>query len=94
MSDHIVKEERTLTGANQFVTVRFPAPTFNLSISGIWAGTLTLQRSFDRQNWVDVATYTANAEEVGDDPEENIDYRLGFKAGDFSSGSAVVRLSQ
>lgn len=68
---------------------------FELSISGTWAGTLTLQRSVgDVGNWVDVNTYTANATASIDDGFDNsiIFYRLGFKAGEYTSGTAVVSL--
>lgn len=94
MSNPIAQIEATLSAADTWAVVRLPAPTFNLSISGTWVGTITLQRSFDRQNWFDVATFTDNTEQVGDDPEENIDYRIGFKAGDYTNGSAKVRISQ
>ena len=68
---------------------------FNVSISGTWAGTLTLQRSFDDgSTWKDVATYTASAEQVGTETESDVIYRLGFKVGDYTSGTAVVRISQ
>jgi len=90
----IAYAEKTLTGANQFVVLRLPAPVFNISIGGTWAGTITLQRSFNGQDWYDVWQFTANDQKVGDDPEENINYRLGFKAGDYTSGSAFVRISQ
>jgi len=44
--------------------------------------------------WQDVETFTANAERVGDDPEKNINYRVGFKTGEYTSGTASVRISQ
>ena len=94
MSDAKQEVEATLTGQNQFAVLKLPDPTFNLSIAGTWAGTITLQRSFNGSDWYDVEQYTANSQQVGDDPEENIHYRVGFKTGDYTSGSAVVRLSQ
>lgn len=67
---------------------------FNLSVSGIWVGTLTLQRSFDGGvTWLDVETYTSNVQKVGTEPEHKVCYRIGFKAGEYTSGTAVVRLS-
>lgn len=67
----------------------------NVSISGTWAGTLTLQRRFaDDTTARDVETYTANYEDAILDMEPGIDYRIGFKTGDFSSGTATVRLSK
>ena len=94
MSDAIAYAEKTISAAGEFAVLKLPAPTFNVSISGTWAGTITLQRSFDGQNWYDVWQFTANDQKVGDDPEENIHYRLGFKTGDYTSGSALVRISQ
>jgi len=66
---------------------------FNISISGTWAGTVTAQRSFDGgSTWLDVDTFTSNYEGVGFDAEDTL-YRLGIKTGDYTSGTAVVRLS-
>ncbi len=68
---------------------------FNVSITGTWNGTLTLQRSFDGgTTWVDVKTYTQNAQERGLEPEYDVYWRIGFKAGAFTSGSATCRISQ
>lgn len=68
---------------------------FHLSISGTWAGTITLQRSVDGGTTpLDVATYTANIEDPGEEVEVGIVYRAGFKTGEYTSGTAVVRLSQ
>ena len=67
---------------------------FNISISGTWAGTVTLQRSFDGgTTYVDVETFTANAEKTGSEVEGGVDYRLGIKTGEYTSGSAKLRLS-
>lgn len=69
--------------------------TFNLSVSGTWVGTVTLQRSFDGgSTWLDVASWTANVETTVETPESGVLWRLGIKSGNFTSGTAVVRLSQ
>jgi len=94
MSNAIAEVEETLSAADTWAVLRLPATSFNVSVSGTWAGIVTLQRSFDGINWYDVFQFTANDQKVGDDPEENIDYRVGFKAGDYTSGSALVRISQ
>jgi hypothetical protein len=66
----------------------------NLSLSGTWAATVFLQRSFDRgATWLDVASYTANTERAIEDYEPNVFYRAGVKTGGFTSGTVVVRLS-
>lgn len=66
---------------------------FNLSLSGTWVATVTAQRSIDNSTWVDVDTFTANAEEVGFEPEF-MWYRVGVKTGAFTSGTVVVRLGR
>lgn len=65
---------------------------FNLSISGTWAATVTVQRSWNGIDWFDVDTFTSNYEGVGFDAEE-VFYRAGVKTGDFTSGTVVLRLS-
>lgn len=73
--------------------------TFSIDIAGTWAGTLTLQRSFDSEDagFVDVptATYTANTSTTYADAFDNqvVWYRVGFKTGDYTSGSADITLS-
>ena len=65
---------------------------FGLSISGTWAGTVTVQRTFDNgSTWHDVDTFTANTETYGFDPI-SCRYRVGIKAGEYTSGTAVVAL--
>lgn len=68
---------------------------FTVSRTGTWSGTLSLQRSVgDVGNWVDVASYTANNTIVYDDGLDNTIayYRIGFNAGDYTSGTANVYL--
>lgn len=68
---------------------------FNVSVSGTWAGTVTLQRSFDNSGtWVDVDTFSANTETSVLDPEMSIQYRIGMKNGDYTSGTVNLRLSR
>jgi hypothetical protein len=68
---------------------------FNLSIGGTFAGTVTAQRSYDNgSTWTDVEDFTSPAQRVGFEPETNVQYRVGFKTGAYTSGTANVRLSQ
>ena len=68
---------------------------FNISISGSWEGTVTVQRSFDGGSvWYDVATWTENTQEYGFEPERSLWYRVGVKLGEYNSGTIEVRLSQ
>ena len=67
----------------------------NVSISGTWAGTVTLQRSFNQgTTYHDVETWTSNAEEQLWDLEADVYYRIGVATGDYTSGTAVLRLSK
>jgi hypothetical protein len=82
----------TLGGANQFSDAAYLEGYFNLSITGTFNATVTVQRSFDKgSNWHDVDTFTSTAEEVGFEPE-TVKYRVGIKTGDYTSGSAVIRV--
>ena len=83
----------SLTLQNTFTTPQKCFGLFNISISGTWGGTLTLQRSFDATTYLDVKTYTTNAEERGLEPEQDVYYRLGFKTGSSPTGTAVLRVS-
>lgn len=92
---------------NTFTKPMAVIDAFNTSISGTWAGKITLQRSFNyimvlqgkipegSETWMDVKTWTANAEGIGEftDPEADVYYRLGFKTGDWTSGAAALRFS-
>lgn len=92
--------QQNLGGGNQFsdpieVTGVGGARTFNFSISGVWVGTVTLQQSVgDVGNWTDAANYTNNLSSPLTDGLDNqtIYYRLGFKTGNYVSGSANVTL--
>lgn len=69
---------------------------FSYSIAGTWTGEVTLQRSVDDgSSWDDVTTYTSNIPGTGyNDGFDNqiYLYRLGFKPGEYVSGSADVTL--
>ena len=68
----------------------------NFSLTGVFVGTITVQRSTDKEvTWKDVTdgTFTAPAEKIlltGED----ISYRAGFKAGEYTSGTATPRIGQ
>ncbi len=89
------KVEKNITAQNTFSDPISIRGKFNLSISGTWAATVFLQRSFDNgANYVDVESYTANIEKIGEELESGILYRVGVKTGGFTSGTVVCRLSQ
>lgn len=68
-----------------------------LTITGVWVGTITLQRSVGEiGSWLDTPiNFTTNqgpAHEVDADNDDNqiYYYRFGFKTGQYTSGSALV----
>lgn len=92
----------SLTGADQFTDpIRVAGienqRIFQITISGTWTATVTLQYSVGEPgSWVDVKDWTANTtDENRDDGLDNeiIYYRIGIKAGDYTSGTAVATLS-
>jgi hypothetical protein len=86
---------RAISANNTFSDRVQLAGYFNVSISGAWVGTVTCQRSFDQgSTWFDVNTWTENIQEYGFEPERGVWYQIGFKDGDYSNGTAAVRLSQ
>ena len=84
----------SLTAANGFSPAMEIRGKFNLSLSGTWAGTVYIQRSFDKgNNWLDVKSYTDNIEDVGEESEFGVQYRFGIKTTGITSGTVVGRLS-
>ena len=67
---------------------------FNFSLSGTWAATVHLQRTFDRGTTpLDIDSFTANTELVGTEPEGCM-YRFYIKNGNYTSGTVEGRISQ
>jgi hypothetical protein len=83
---------KTISAADSFTDAVHIIGDFNLSISGTFSATVTVQRSTDGATWRDVDTFTAPSEEVGYDPMKNF-YRAGIKTGDYTSGSATILLN-
>ena len=65
---------------------------FDLSISGTFTATVTVQRSYDNSTWRDVDTFTAPVEMTGTQGEMAW-YRAGVKSGQFTSGPVVVTIA-
>ena len=88
-------ETATITAQNTFTDAWNVQGRFNISISGTWVGTVTVQRSFDQGGtWHDVATYTGNTQTTGNEPSAKVVWRIGIKTGEYTSGSAVVALQR
>ena len=88
-------QTRTIAAQNLWTDAVEVVGYFNLSISGTWVATVTVQRSFDDgMTWYDVDTWTENTQEYGLEPEHGVQYRVGIKTGEYTNGNCVVRLSQ
>lgn len=93
----------SLNGADQFsaairITGVDSARQFAVIITGTWVATVTLQYSVGAPgSWVDATsgTFTSNIAIAYDDTLDNQDiyYRIGIKAGNYTSGTAAVSLS-
>jgi len=69
---------------------------FGIVITGTWAGTVRLQRSIEEPGiWTDVSSWTANDVTMYNDTLNNqiIYYRIGIKTGEYTSGTANVKLT-
>lgn len=86
---------KDITAQNTFSDGLYIEEGFNLSISGTFVATVTVQRSFDQgSTWRDVDTFTAPIETAGFDPEPVVVYRAGVKTGDFTSGTVSIRIGR
>jgi len=83
-----------VTPAGGGASTSTPDRTFTIAISGTFTGTLTLQRSIESATagFTDFATYTVTGANTITDNMDNVVvwYRIGFKSGDYTSGSAQV----
>ena len=70
---------------------------FSFTLSGTWAGTITLERSYSDPDagFVPVTTYTVNGTTAASDTADNqiYYYRLGFRPGAYTSGSVHISMS-
>jgi len=68
--------------------------TFMLRIRGTWVGTITLERSDDQGvNFDQVEEFVDNDVRIGAEVNRGgATYRLGFATGNYTSGTADVRL--
>ena len=91
----------TLTGADQWtapirVTGVEAGRVFQIAISGTFTATVTLQRSVGNDlDWTDQTSYTSATTTTFDDGFDNqiMYYRLGIKAGNYTSGSVTATLT-
>jgi len=87
--------EKDISAENTFSDGLYVEGDFSFSISGTFVGTVTVQRSFDAgATWRDVDTFTAPTETAGYDGEPIVVYRAGIKTGDYTSGTASIRIGR
>jgi hypothetical protein len=89
-----------VTGVSSDATTSPPtvgSRAFIVDVQGSWVGTLTLQRSTEGPDsgFSDIISITANGSFTVDDGFDNsiMWYRIGFKVGDYTSGTAVTTLN-
>ncbi|MER8406983.1 hypothetical protein NKH16_20005 [Mesorhizobium sp. M1307] len=64
---------------------------FDVSISGTFVATVTVQRSKDAATWFDLDKFTAAAEKTGVSGSAWY-FRVGVKTGEFTSGTIVAAI--
>lgn len=84
------------SGEDVFTGAIKPNGHFNVSVSGEFAGTIRLERSFDGFVTIDktMDIFTASLEDHYSDTDPNASYKLGARAGELSSGAVEVILSK
>jgi len=87
--------EKDISAENTFSDGIYVEGDFSFSISGTFVGTVTVQRSFDAgSTFRDVDSFTAPIETAGYDGEPIVVYRAGIKTGDYTSGTASIRIGR
>lgn len=89
-----IDDENQFTIPSYFRAREWAPSKIDLSVSGTFTATVSLQRSFDGSTWHTVEEYTVPTEKIIENPTQSVKWRLGIITGDFTSGTAVVRLSQ
>ena len=97
--DKVVTKD--VTAENEFTGIIAPAyqnasKIANISISGSgWVATVTLQRRFGpSDSWKDCRTWAAPEEGRISEYEEEAQYRIGVKTGDYTSGTVKLRMGK
>ena len=94
----LASETASVTAADTWTDWITPQPTtgyLNISISGTFVATVTLQRRFNEDGTAhEVDTWTAVDQNNLQDYEHGVEYRIGVAAGDYTSGTVDLRLSQ
>lgn len=68
--------------------------SFQYALTGTYVGTVTLQYSVEAPgSWVDVANHTGSGSYADGQDNQIIFYRIGIKAGNYTSGTLMAQLS-
>jgi len=92
-----ITAEDQFTIPSYFKSYEWTDNKIDLSVSGTFTATVSLQRSFDDgTTWHTVEEYTAPTEKIIENPTQTVKWRLGVLTGNFtvSSTDISVRLSQ
>ena len=90
--------EKSITAENQFTEWIFidKNSRFAMNIYGTFVATVTLQMSYDGGTTIidDDITYSSLFSDTSEPMAESVQIRIGVKTGDFTSGTAEVRLGR
>ena len=92
-----IVQTANISAANTFTSAITVAKgeVFQVSISGTWVATTTLQRSYDGgSTWYDYFSWTTNATIELTGIEDSVQYRLGVPTGKYTSGTVNARLTK
>jgi len=92
-------DERTgsLTAENTYVgtIITDNLDELTYTITGTWVGTISLQRSYNQgTTWIDVLNYTDNVAFQVTNGKDDVYWRIGFKTGNFTSGTAGCTIAK
>lgn len=85
----------TINSANTYSPSVPVFSSFTISITGTWVGTITAQLSLlGGSEWTDWHHYTSNMSATFTEWRDKVWLRIGFKTGDYVSGSAIITVTK
>ncbi len=85
----------SITAENTFTPplgIDHPTRMVDVSISGTFDATVSVQRSFDGVTWHTMEEYTAPSQRIGNEAKNGTLWRAGVLTGDFNSGTVELLL--
>ena len=95
----MVARQKDLSGAGEWLGFKVPwhDKFLEYAVWGTFEGTITLQvrSSAEAEEWIDVATLTEAMAKPGLEfnAGKNREWRIGFKSGEYTSGTATVDIT-